>query len=407
MKVLALSYLFPNPAMPHYGIFVFNRLKAVQQRCDLKVIAPIQWYPLKHKIKGWAAGQAPIPQKSCLEGMEVHYPRFFVIPKYLKWFDAISYLLAALPIARRLWREGFRFDLIDVHWTYPDILAGYVLSCLYNKPFVVTIRGVEALYPGERGGRKFLLDWLLKKANAVVALSSELAGLCQGIGVAPERISVVLNGIDTEKFRLVETKDSRARIGLDLDKKIIISVGSLIERKGHHEIIKLLPQLKDKFQFDFYILGDVNPEGDFSKKIQSLIEQLDIKNVHLVGNVDHSQLIDWYNAADLFVLATRGEGCPNVVMESLACGTPVVVTNVGAVTDLVKIGEDGFIVDEPASLKELIAKGLETQWDRAEISRRGRARTWYKCALEVLEVYQKVMQLKTRYQFHSMHEPKD
>lgn len=389
-KVLALSYLFPNPAMPHYGIFVFNRLKAVQECCDLKVIAPIQWYPFKERISPCSVGQTLIPQRTFFEGLEVHYPRFFVIPKWFKWVDAISYLLSVLPIVRKIWDEGFHFDLIDLHWTYPDILAGYVLCRLYKKPFIVTIRGGEALCLREKGGRKFMLGRLLKKANAVITLSSELAAKCQELGVETGKISVVLNGIDPGKFRLVATKQARARLGLDQDKKIIISVGSLIERKGHHEVIKVLPELNDKFQLDLFIIGDVNPEGDYSKTIKRFIEQLSISNVHLVGNVDHPQLVDWYNAADLFVLATQGEGCPNVVMEALACGTPVVVTNVGAVPDLMEVGKDGLIVSESARLKDLIAKGLENFWDRAAISARGRDRTWERCATDVIAVYDKV-----------------
>ncbi len=393
MKILALSYLFPNPALPHYGIFVFNRLKAVQKFCELRVIAPLQWYPLKGRLTSWANGQTPISRGTTfLEGMEVHHPRFFVIPRYMKWFDSISYLIAILPVVRRLWQEGFHFDLIDVHWTYPDILAGYVLSSLYRKPFIVTIRGREALYLGERGGRKCILDYLLKKADAVIALSSELGRLCLKIGVASKRISVVLNGIDKEKFRLVDQKEARIRLGLDAEKKILISVGSLIEGKGHHKLISLIPELQKKFAIELFILGGAGPAGDFSKEICSIIESRSLKNVHLVGNVDHSALMDWYNAADLFCLATEGEGCPNVVMEALACGTPVVVTDVGAVRELVDTDAKGYVVpcgDMPA-LQDAICQSLLQQWDKYAIWASMQSMDWDSCAKNVVTVYGKV-----------------
>lgn len=392
MKVLALSYLFPNPAQPDYGIFVYNRLKAVRELCDVKVISPLQWYPLRNTLRPTLADSQPIQARETMGGLETWYPRFPVIPRYLKWLDAISYYYSVKPLVARLVGAGFNFDLIDAHWTYPDILAAYLLSRQYKKPFVVTIRGREALYLGERGGRKRLLDWCLQRADGIVTLSSELADLAIEIGVPRQKVQVILNGVNSSNFYTTSREEARMSLGLPVHKKLLISVGSLIERKGHHEIIKLVPELNKKFDLDFYIIGDINPEGDFSTRIRGLIKGLGLTNVHFVNKINHSDLAHWYNAADLFCLATKGEGCPNVVMEALACGTPVIITNVGAVPDIVANGTDGFVVDSLDQLSGRICAALNRTWDREAVSNKARSRTWNACAKEVLGIYSTVLE---------------
>lgn len=391
LKILALSYLFPNPAQPGYGIFVYNRLQAVQEFCDIRVIAPVQWYPFIKRIR---PGMAYCPDNAEFQkfaGLQVAYPRFLVIPRYFKWFDSAAYLVAAWRVFLKLRRAGFRVDLIDIHWTYPDILAAYVLAKLLDKPFLVTIRGREALCLGEKGGRKKLLDSLLRKADGVIALSSELKDLVIKIGVQPERVKVILNGVNPDTFAIIEKKKARERLGLPHGKQIIISIGRFTFGKGHHELIGMMPDLLQTHDLELFIIGGINPESDFSQELRDLIARLELTSVHLVDTVPHSALTDWYAAADLFCLATQGEGCPNVVLEALACGTPVVVTNVGAVPDIVDSGRDGFVVRTMPEMKEKIEEGLTMDWDRESIAAKMRRRTWRTCAEEVVENYRSVL----------------
>ena len=146
MKVLALSYLFPNHAQLDYGVFVLNRLMAVQKLCEVKVIAPLQSYPFRNFLRPKLAINRAIGSTENMGGLETWYPRFSVIPRYLKFYDAFSYYAAVKPVVSKMMQDGFTFDVIDAHWTYPDILAAYFLSQQYRKPFIVTVRGKEALY---------------------------------------------------------------------------------------------------------------------------------------------------------------------------------------------------------------------------------------------------------------------
>jgi teichuronic acid biosynthesis glycosyltransferase TuaC len=393
IKILAISYLFPNNSQPAYGIFVLNRLRALQQACDIRVISPIQWYPWIHKVRGglWGSG---IPLHDRIRGVEVHHPRFATIPRFLKWIDAITYLWAVRSVVKKLERcESFDFDLIDLHWTYPDIAAGYYLARKYRKKFIVTVRGHEALYLNEHTLRERMLAHLLRKADFVITLSEELRGLVIALGVHPERTRVVLNGVDLSRFRPAERASSRQSLGLPTNKKIIISVGRLTEGKGHDELVQMMPGLSKTQDVELYIIGGVNPESDFSSVIRSLISKLALKNVHLVDRADYEMLPAWYNAADLFCLATKREGCPNVVLEALACGTPVVVTNVGAVGELIQDGVNGFLVPEgmPGSLEHCVRRALGTDWNRRGIAEVMNQRGWSACAEQVVGVYQAVL----------------
>lgn len=390
MKILALSYLFPNPAHPEYGIFVHSRLKAVQERCSVKVIAPLQSYPLRNLLRPGLAMAPGGGGMTSMGGVETWYPRFTVIPRYLKSLDAFSCYLAVRPLADRMFREGYAFDVIDTHWTYPDILSAYLLSRRYRRPFIVTVRGKEALYPGERGGRKLILDWCLRRAAAVVALSSELASLVVELGVDRSRVRVILNGVDAGNFSLLDQGEARQRLGLSGERKILLSVGRLTEAKGHQHIIDALRLLGDRHRLELHLIGGVNPESDYSVKLKRQVAALGLDNVVFHSGVPHDQLIHWYNAADFFCLASHGEGCPNVVLEAMACGTPVVVSDVGSVRDIVAHEGDGVIAKDCDSFHEALGQALSGEWDRRAIAERMKMRTWQDCARQVVELYQEV-----------------
>ena len=394
LNILALSFLFPNAARPSYGVFVLNRLKALEENVHFKVIAPVQWYPLINYFLRVQRRETTVPLRETIDCIDVHHPRFFVIPRFLKWFDAFSFFWAAQSIVSKLKREeSFHFDLVDVHWTYPDILAGYLLARKYRKKFVVTIRGREALYEGERTLRRWMLVRLLRRADFVVTLSDELKDLVMRLGVAANRVQTILNGVDLSRFQPVTREVCRRRLGLDAHRKIIISVGAIIEGKGHHELIKIMPSLTRAGDVELYIIGGLVPGEDFSLVLREMIAAKQLSNVHIVDKVSHSQLVDWYNAADVFCLASKGEGCPNVVLEALACGVPVVATNVGAIEKFVTPGENGFLVSngDLGSLERVVTEALARDWNRNEIASGMNTRGWSSCAEEVISMYRAVL----------------
>ena len=393
-NILALSYLFPNRAQPGYGIFVHNRLKAIQKFCNIRVIAPIQWYPRVHRFRGRLWG-SDIPLRDQIGGLEVHHPRFFTIPRYMKWLDGITYLLAVRSVVKQLNENGsFDFDLIDLHWTYPDIVAGSYLAKKFRKRYIVTVRGHEALYLDENTLRRRILAHFLRRADFVIALSDELLRVILALGVDPNKIRVVLNGVDLSLFKLLDREACRRQIGLPLNKKIILSIGRMTKGKGHQELIRMMPDILKLHDVELYIIGGVNPEDDFSHVLRSLIRNFGLNDkVHFIEKVNHEMLPIWYNAADIFCMATKREGCPNVVLEALACGTPSVVTDVGATREYIKNGKNGFLVppDKICCLSGIVNNVLSTHWDRHEIAKGMAIWGWPVCAENVFEIYRSVL----------------
>ena len=393
MKILALSYLFPNSLDLNYGIFVLNRLKAVNDYCDVKVINPIPWFPLHQRLNRYK-DLNKIPYFETVGGIETYHPRFFILPKVFKSLDSISYAVAVFRIAFAI-RKKFDFDLIDVHWTYPDILAAYLLSLMTGKNFLITLRGKEAFYPGEHSIRSWLVRKLLAKSEAVIALSEELKALaCQLTKKKDLKTFVVRNGVDTDSFYYLDKLQSRQKLSLPERSPIILSVGSLIHRKGFDRIIKALPDILKRFpQTVLFILGSKGPEGDFSKYLQKLVQENRLeKNIIFQGAVQNQDLVHWYNAADVFCLASRGEGSPNVLSEALACGCPSVTTDVGSAAEILTDSAQGVVVDQDI---DAIKKGLlyvvQGDYSREEISQNIRLYDWDWCARQVVDIYDTIL----------------
>ena len=397
MKILALSYLYPNSLYPHYGIFVHNRLKAVNKYHEVKVINPIPWFPGCGRLARYK-NYDKIPLKENIDGINIYHPRFLIIPKYFKSVDAFTYKAAVMPLVEKLYKT-FPFDLIDLHWTYPDLPTGYAIKEKYCKKMLVTLRGKEAFHINEGLGRELLIKKYLLKADTVISLSRELQDIAVAMGVEKERCHVIRNGADTSAFYYMDRNKCREHLGVSFSERVILSVGSLNYRKGFDRIVKGLPDLlKMDAECKLYIIGSEGPDGDYRQAINQLIDELDLRDkVCLQGTVENSELIFWYNAADVFCLASRGEGSPNVLGEALACGCPSVATDVGAVNEILKVKSHGIIV--PNSTDGVCA-GLQTalnrDWNRKKIFSYMRDFDWDWCARQVLSVYNTLIEVASK-----------
>ena len=396
MKILVISYLFPNSVYPNYGIFVLNRLKALKKNCEIKVINPLPWFPFSSRFSRYGKFH-DIPKYEIIEGIEVYHPRFPIIPKYFKLFDAISYSLVVVPLALEIRRE-FPYELIDLHWTYPDLPSGYMLSSITGKPFLTTLRGHEAFYIQESIGPRRAVQHLLKKSAAIIALSQKLRVLAITRGCAKERIAVIRNGVDQSKFKLLPQEEAKQYLNLSPDERIILVVGSLIQGKGIDRVISSLGELVKKHSVvRLYLVGSEGAAGFYKNKLIEQINDLHLeKYITFVGEVENSELIYWYNAADLFCLASRREGSPNVLTEALCCGCPAVATDVGSVAEIMSEKYLGFVVPNQDDILEGLLLGLETSFDRQRINGHMAKYDWDWCAKQVLSVYNHVLNKETK-----------
>jgi glycosyltransferase involved in cell wall biosynthesis len=220
----------------------------------------------------------------------------------------------------------------------------------------------------------------LKRATRVFAVSESLKRHAVDLGIAPDKILVVGNGVDSAKFHRVDRQAARKELGLAADAPVLISVGALVERKGFHRVLECLPALRRRFPgLRYLIVGGPGPEGDWSAQLRSTVADLGLQDcVRFLGVLAPETLKEPLSAADVFALATRNEGWANVLLEAMACGLPVVTTDVGGNAEVVSSPALGTLVPfgDRDRLTAALAAALERPWDRDAIIAYARANSW-------------------------------
>ena len=379
MKILTITTVFPNKTEPQLGIFVKQRMFTVAKMCELKIVAPIPWYKFL---------TSKIPYKEIQEGVEVYHPCFFYIPRFFKFLDGFFFFLSVLGCVQKV-KKDFKFDLIDAHFAYPDGFGAVLLAKLLKKPIVITLRGTIERLRYHLIIRK-QIKWALKNTTKIIAVSDSLKKRAIELGISGDKITVIRNGIDAKKFYPINKLEARKKLGLPIDKKILLSVGGLVERKGVHHVIDILPDIIKKIpNLCYIIVGGKTVEGDISDLLRKKIKELKLEPyVVLAGPKSHNELIYWYNAADVFCLYSSKEGCPNVILEALACGTPVVASKAGGSPEIIVNENFGFLVDNKEQLKQALIKAFYKNWDAKKIALYGCQNTWDEVAKKVIKVFE-------------------
>ena len=337
-KLLVATTLYPNAVQFRHGIFVEARLRRLLANSDHEavVIAPVPWFPTTLGFLSRYADFTRIPRYEERQGIEVYHPRYLVIPK-------IGMLLTPFFLAWAMWRQfrlltktGKRFDLIDAHYYYPDGVAAAMLSLFVRLPIIITARGTDINVIAKMRLPGMLVRWAATKASCSIAVSAALKRTMEMLGFPVDRLEVLRNGVDLDRFRPL-TDDDAMKPGPRKPVQLL-SVGNLVELKGHDITIEALLELTD---CELTIVGD----GQLRTALERLAYNLGVQNrIRFVGTVDQEALIGLYNSADILVLASSREGMPNVVLESMACDTPVVATAAGGVPEIMTAPQAGVVV---------------------------------------------------------------
>lgn len=390
MRILAFSSLFPNSVDPTHGIFVYRRTstKTMIHGTEVQVIAPVPFAPKWFKSKRW--GQfARIPGTEQLGRLRVHHPRYPLLPRISMPLHGLLMFLGTYALARRLHRQT-PFDCIEAHYVYPDGFAAVLLGKLMRLPVVVSALGTDinlfSTFPTIRP----LVRWTLNNASGIIAVSLALKRRMIELGVDENKIQFIGNGVDIELFRLTDRNHARRALGLPEDGNILVSVASLRKAKGQQHVINALSGIASRYPgLRLYLLG----EGDYRKTLEHLVQQRSLQGrVFLVGNRNNDEIPLWFNAADVSILASSREGWPNVVLESLACGTPVIGTPVGQIPEIISSDQLGIVAEQdPASLASAIEAALGRRWDRMALMNFAHSRPWKAVALESLHYFNEVL----------------
>ena len=330
IRTLLFSTLFPSSVRPVHGIFVETRLRELLKTGEVqtKVIAPVPWFPFSGKRFGEYGRFAATPYFEQWNNTDVFHPRYFLPPKVGMNIAPDTLAGGAINTIKKLIRNGFDFDLIDAHYYYPDGVAAGLISKWIGKPFVVTARGSDLnIFPDFPRQRRLILE-TAKAAAASIGVSQALVERLASLGADREKIFFFRNGVDLERFKPEERKLARQRLGLP-DRPTILSVGHLVEQKGHHIAVEALRLLPDE---TCLIIVGSGPERE---ALERLAARLELSNrVSLVGQIPNDELKWLFSAADALALCSSREGWPNVLLESMACGTPVIATSVGGVPEI-------------------------------------------------------------------------
>ena len=365
MKILTFSSLFPNPERPNHGIFVQTRLRHLltNDTIQARVVAPVPWFPFQHQRFGQYAAYAKIPSAEVRFGIDVAHPRYPVLPK--AGMTVAPFLMAAAlkPVIGRILDEGYAFDLIDAHYFYPDGVAAIKLGRYFNKPVVITARGTDInLIPQYWLPRKMIL-WAANQADGIITVCQALRDEMVCLGVEPERITPLRNGVDLQLFAPLDRQEQRRQLGLD--QFTLLSVGHLEPRKAHDIPIAALPELP---QLRLLIAGT----GPERQNLEQLAQRLKVsERVTFLGSLSQPELKRYYGAADALVLASSREGWANVLLESMACGTPVIASNVWGTPEVVASRDAGVLMTErtPHGLLEAL-RTLRANYPEHDATRR-------------------------------------
>jgi glycosyltransferase involved in cell wall biosynthesis len=378
--------MYPNPAETGLGVFVRTRIHHMAKLAEVRVFAPVALVD-RHRRGG------RIPGRRADGGIAVEHPRW-LYPPGLAGMNPLWLAMAVAPGVKRLARE-WPFEIVDAEYGFPDGVAAAILGRWLGKPYSVTLRGSEVLHAGSAIRRRWL-QWALRGAACVIAVSERLRQFALGLGAPAAMTRTIPNGVDSTVFHARDKATCRRALGVPESVPVVLSAGHLIELKGHHRVVAALRRLREGgLDARLVIAGGAGKRLSYEAEIRSAVAAGGLEeHVKFTGHLEPARLAEWMAASDVFCLASEREGWPNVVNEALACGTPVVAANVGAVPELLPSETYGRIV--PPGDADALADGLHwaltRSWDRRAILDHGQSRDWNRTADEVVALFREALE---------------
>lgn len=377
MRIVSFTSLYPNPAHPTFGVFVENRLRhlAAAGEVSLTVVAPVA-----------EKGQ---PGRETRHGLDVHHPRF-ISPRGTGMYVAPFALYAAgLPVLRALQAEQ-PIELIDAHYVYPDGVAAVWLGRKLGVPVVITARGTDVNVVPDYAWPRRLIRRALAAADGLIAVSEALKTRMVELGADGAKIRVLRNGVDLQTFSPGNRDAARAQ--LNVSGPVLLAVGNLLTSKGQDVAIAALPHLPG---VTLLLAGKGPDEAAFRKLAQSLGVD---SRVRFLGALPHGQLPAVYRAADVLVHASVREGMANVLLEALACGTPVVGSPIPGMDEVIAAPEAGRIMTErtPEALAAAVADLLGALPGRDSTRRYAESFDWVATTAGQVALFRDIIQRRSR-----------
>lgn len=391
-NLLIITNSFPTPEKPQWGIFVGQTLLHLKSNYNVDVIRPVPFFPKQSFFKRYSEWYlfSNIPDHWQWNQIRVYYPRYLVIPKFGQFLHPAEIVNACMRVLKKE-RALNKYDIINAHSAYPEGVAAVYLGKKLNIPVVVSALGSDINVEARHRLKRPQIIWALKNAQALTSVSRPLSNKMISMDAAAEETTVIYNGVDSNFFSPLSKTDARSRLELDDDEGIVLFVGMLREIKGLRFLLEAVKELKanNRLTFKLLLVGD----GPLKSDIITYIEQFQLdEHVHLLGLKPHHEIPLYMAAADLFCLPSLNEGQPNVVLEALSCGVPVVASAVGGIPDLIT-NENGLLFPpgDANVIAETLYQAVRMSWRREAIADSVKDFTWEKTAEQFYRVYESLM----------------
>jgi len=273
------------------------------------------------------------------------------------------------------------------YWLYPDAFGASLVAEELDIPLVSGARGSDVRARDRLS--LMLARRALDRSAAVLSVSEDLRRIMvDDFAVAPDKVVTIPNGCDTALFHRGSRRQARERLGIADGGPLILYVGRLVAPKGLRELLSAFRILRDEgVPARLALVG----EGGFEAELRAAAGKLGLVDYLIMpGAATPHEVALWMQACDVFSLPSHTEGYPNVLVEALACGRPVVATPVGGIVEIVD-RDCGMLVPpgDAERLAEALKNALHREWDEAALSSRFQ-RSWSDVAIETLAVCQRV-----------------
>ncbi|KAF1007330.1 MAG: N-acetyl-alpha-D-glucosaminyl L-malate synthase [Luteibacter sp.] len=355
MKVLIVTNLFPTPWDARRGTFNRQQFQKLGDRHDVHVLTAVDF----RERRGPAREDVRVP------GIDVRWFTFWHPPGIGRFLNALCFLASVMwQHSKRLRGEGY--DVLLASWAYPDAVAGAWMARLLGIPHVVKVHGSDLNVQADATLRRPQIRQALRSAGMVVAVSKALAAKAVDIGADPERVRTIYNGVDTRLFTPGDRVAARRRLDLPPEAPIVLYVGNLKASKGCHDLARAFPHVTARHHDARLVYVGGGPDRESLERLTGSV--CSAPAVRFAGAADHASLADWFRAADVLCLPSHNEGVPNVVLEAMACGTPVVATSVGGIPEVLPPWA-GLLVPphRPDDLGAALLASLGRHYDAAAI----------------------------------------
>jgi teichuronic acid biosynthesis glycosyltransferase TuaC len=381
MKIAVITRYFPSSAEPWQGRSAYQTLRVLARKADVRVFYPNASYPslLKPRSRSYDKLDACFSPPD----VRVSYYDYPALPLVSRPFNGWMAARALLPAVR-----GFAPDLIFSYFLYPDGYAAVRIGKALAIPVAARSIGSDINRIGDPISAMHTRT-VLREADFLVTASGDLRNKAVAMGASPLKTRAVVNGCNLSIFHPMDRFEARRKLHIDPAAEAVIYVGRMDVKKGLRELVEAAAMLHPaRKNMQVYMVG----EGPDRPLIESSVQAHNAASyIHPLPSCAFDDVAIWIAAADLVTLPSYMEGCPNVVLESLASGRPVVATKVGGIPEIMS-DECGRLVpprDSPALAKAL-ASVLEKSWDAEAISAHG-SRSWETVGEELLDLFESLV----------------